>query len=564
MVISSLPAKYNRKNFQSDLLSGVTVGIIALPLSMALAIASGVPPQHGLYTSIFAGIIIAFTGGSRYSVSGPTAAFIVVLLPISQRFGLAGLLCATIIAGLILVGMGLARVGGIIRLIPYPVVIGFNTGIGIVIAAFQVKDFLGIEGIVKGGFISTIGQLAGALNRTHWADAVVGVVTLAVLLIFPKLKLRVPSHLVAVVIGTLFSLVLGMDFVGSSVKTLGTEFQYKIDGIIGNGIPPVLPAFAFPWNMTNIDGTQLNWDLDLVKELALAGFTVAMLGAIESLLCAVVADGMTGSKHNPNQELIGQGLGNIIGPFFGGIPAVAAMARTAANIRAGGVSPVSAIVHGVFLLFTLLFFGQWLAYIPMATLAALLLVVAWNMAETKHFIRIVKVAPRSDVAVLFACVTLTVLVGMVVSLTVGISLASVLFIRRMSDLSGNKLVGDQPSEINFEHSDGVVIYEINGPLFFGAAQKAISTLEQVDHEFKVLVLELSQVNMIDMTGIVALESLLASLKKLKIKVVLCRPAPQPSQRFKAAGILPDQKSLFIAESIKEGLEQVKATNTDPF
>ncbi|MDX2470520.1 MAG: C4-dicarboxylic acid transporter DauA [SAR324 cluster bacterium] len=560
---SFLPKNYTFNSFQADLLSGITVGIIALPLAMALAIASGVPPEHGLYTSIFAGIVIALTGGSKFNVSGPTAAFVVVLLPISQKFGLAGLLTATLIAGLILIFLGAAKLGGVIRLIPYPVIIGFTSGIGIVIAGLQIKDFLGIEGINRGGFVSTITQISSSLDRINWLDTSVGVVTLAVLLLFPKLKLKIPSHLVAVLVGTLFAYFLVPMGFGEHVKTIGSEFHYVIDGVSGNGIPPVLPKFALPWNWVDPSGKTLVWSVQLFKELFMAGFAIAMLGAIESLLCAVVADGMTGTKHNSNKELIGQGLGNLVAPFFGGIPATAALARTAANIRAGGNSSVSSIVHGVFLLLSLVFIGKWLAFIPMATLAALLFIVAWNMAEVKHFIRIVKIAPRSDVAVLLACVSLTVLVDMVAAVTVGIVLASVLFIRRMFELTGNQLSQEyQPNETDFEGAEGVVVYEIKGSLFFGAAQKAISTLGEIQNKFHTLILELTRVEMIDMTGIVALESVLADLRKAKIKVIICGPSPQVKERFEAAGIVSNAGTLCIVSSIEHGLDLVESRSLE--
>ncbi len=556
---TALKSGYSFQAFQADLLAGISVGIIALPLAMALAIASGVPPQQGLYTSIFAGIVIALTGGARFNVSGPTAAFVVVLLPISQQFGLAGLLTATLFGGAILVLMGLARLGGVIRLIPYPVVIGFTTGVGIVIAGLQLKDFFGLSNLEKGGFLTTLAQVAGSMEQISWADTSVGLLTLAVLLLFPKSGIKIPAHLVAVVTGTLLAYLLHSDLLGMTVHTIGNEFHYQIGDQVGNGVPAVLPTLALPWNWSGNGEKPLVWSLTLFKELGTAGFTIAILGAIESLLCAVVADGMTGTQHNPNKELIGQGLGNLVAPFFGGIPATAAIARTTANIRSGAFSPLSAAIHGIFLLLVLVFFSSLLGYIPMASLAALLLVVAWNMAEVRHFIRIVKIAPRSDVVVLLSCTGLTVFVDMIAAVTVGVSLASMLFIRRMSELTSSKNLQEKGAcLLPIEKSEGVIIYAINGPLFFGAAQKAIHALEEVDTHFHTLVLDLTHVEMIDMTGIVALESLLANLKRIHAKVVICGPSTQVSARLTAAGILHDRQNLFICENLDAGIQITQA------
>ncbi len=335
----ALNAGYGKQHLIRDIISGLTVGVIAIPLSMALAIASGVPPQHGLYTAIVAGIVIALTGGSRFNISGPTAAFVVILYPVTQQFGLSGLLMATMLSGGILVLMALLRLGRLIEYIPLPVTLGFTCGIGIVIATLQIKDFLGlsIEKMPE-HYLGKLEAIFSALPTINWADTLVGVVTLLVLTRWHKLRLPIPGHLPAVFIGTLLSLLL-IHF-GQNVATIGSAFHYTLsDGTTGYGIPSVLPEFVLPWNLPNAEGNRIDWNLTTIQALLPAAFSMAMLGAIESLLCAVVCDNMTDTKHHSNNELLAQGLGNIASPFLGGITATAAIARSAANVRSGAVSP---------------------------------------------------------------------------------------------------------------------------------------------------------------------------------------------------------------------------------
>ncbi|MGF6328780.1 MFS superfamily sulfate permease-like transporter [Pseudomonas sp. BS3782 TE3695] len=310
-------AGYSLKSLRGDISAGVTVGIIAIPLAMALAIAVGVPPQQGLYTVLIAAPLIALTGGSRFNVSGPTAAFVVILLPITQQYGLGGLLLCTMLAGLILIALGLIRAGRLIQYIPYPVTLGFTAGIGIVIATLQLKDLLGLS--IEGRPEHYVEQLLGliqALPSAQWGDALVGIVCLAVLILWPRLLPGIPGHLVALATGAMLGLLL--ERVGLPVATLGERFSYVIDGISHPGIPPFLPGFDWPWNLPTANGQPVQLSYDLIRQLMAPAFAIAMLGAIESLLCAVVADGMTGSKHDPNAELLGQGLGNLIAPLFGG------------------------------------------------------------------------------------------------------------------------------------------------------------------------------------------------------------------------------------------------------
>ncbi|MFQ9292558.1 MAG: C4-dicarboxylic acid transporter DauA, partial [Haemophilus parainfluenzae] len=372
---------YGKQKLIKDIIAGLTVGVIAIPLSMALAIASGVPPQHGLYTAIVAGIVIALTGGSRFNISGPTAAFVVILYPVTQQFGLSGLLMATLLSGIILVIMALSRLGRLIEYIPLPVTLGFTCGIGITIGTLQIKDFLGLDiAQMPPHYIEKVQAILTALPTINWADSAVGVVTLFVLTQWHKLRLPVPGHLPAVIIGTLIALVLGQ--FGFSVETIGTAFQYTLsDGTTGHGIPNVLPEFALPWNIPNAQGEVINWNFDRIQDILPAAFSMAVLGAIESLLCAVILDNMTDTKHHSNNELLAQGLGNIISPFLGGITATAAIARSAANVKSGAVSPIASVIHALLVLFSLLFFANALSYLPLSSMAALLLMVAWHMAN---------------------------------------------------------------------------------------------------------------------------------------------------------------------------------------
>lgn len=542
---------YSGANLRADLLAGITVGIVAVPLAMALAIASGVPPQYGLYTSIVAGAIIALSGGSRYSISGPTAAFVVILLPITHQYGIGGLLVTTVMSGVVLVSMGLAKMGRLILYIPYPVTTGFTAGIAVVIATLQVKDFFGLEtGEMPSHFIEKVGVLLSSLPSAHGPDLLIGVVTLAVLLLWPRLKSRIPGHLVALLAGSLLAWLLARSWPEFSVATIGSRFSYMVEGVEGFGIPALPPLPLLPWHLPDAQGEPLVLSWQLLRELLPSALTVAMLGAIESLLCAVVADGLTGSKHKPNVELIGQGLGNLIGPFFGGIPATGAIARTATNIRAGAYSPLAALIHAVVVLLAVVGLAGLMGYVPMAALAALLLMVAWNMSEARHFVHILRVAPRSDIVVLVTCFGLTVVFDMVIAVSIGVVLASLLFIRRVASMTGVEML--QPSE--HAHLEGlpghIAVYDINGPLFFGAAEKAVTTMQRVNSMVSGMILDMSDVPMMDITGIVALESLLRTLQQRQVAVVIANLPLALQQKLLKAGIVPQAGELAFCNSLE--------------
>ncbi len=553
----SLRAGYSLRALRGDLGAGLTVGIIAIPLAMALAIAVGVPPQHGLYTVLVAAPLIALSGGSRFNVTGPTAAFVVILLPIVQQYGLGGLLLCTLLAGLILVAMGLGRVGRLIQFIPYPVTLGFTAGIGIVIATLQLKDFLGLQ--VHGQpqhYLEQAGLLLRSLPSLRPGDSLVGLSALAILVAWPRLFPKIPGHLVALAGGLLLGLLL--EHLGLPVATLGERFSYEHEGVVHAGIPPYLPSFQLPWNLPGPDGQPLGLSFELIRQLLAPAFAIAMLGAIESLLCAVVADGMTGSRHDPNGELLGQGLGNLVAPLFGGITATAAIARTAANIRAGAFSPLAAMLHAGVVLLAMLFLAPLFSYLPMAALAALLMMVAWNMSEAPHVVHTLRIAPRSDVLVLLACLVLTVLFDMVLAVGVGLLLAAGLFVKRMSELTDTASLPRGFHQALADLPAPVLAYAIRGPLFFGAAEKALSVLRRLNPEAKVVIIEMSAVPMLDLTALAALESMLLEYRQRGIGVIFCGCNARLRLKLKRAGIHPAAGRLAFVHNLEVARRKAEA------
>lgn len=549
----SLQSKPSAQEIQANLLAGITVGIIALPLSMALAIASGVPPQHGLYTAIIAGIVIALTGGSKVNISGPTAAFVVILLPIVQQFGIGGLLVSGFMAGFILILMGVGKLGRLIEIVPYPVTIGFTAGIGVVIATFQIKDFFGLDiAALNGHYLEKLSTILHSLPTLNWQETLIGVLTLAVLLSWPKLRSRIPGHLAALFIGSIVAWLLNHFTQDFSVATIGSRFQYEIDGVIGNGIPRTLPVFEWPWNLPNAEGEPIGISFELIRVLLPSAITIAILGSLESLLCAVVADGMSGKKHSPNDELIGQGIGNILAPLFGGLPATAAIARTAANVKAGGSLPLASVVHGLFILLGILLFAPLLAYIPMASMSALLLMVAWNMSEARHFVRTVKVAPRDDVLVLIICFLLTVFFDMTIAVAVGMGLAAILFIRASISLTDTAVIEGTHEAYNIP--DNTVIYDINGPLFFGSAQKALKTISTIRPDVQIVILDLSEVTLLDMSAIIAMESIANDLTSKNVGLIINNLQPRMILKLRRAGIRRKVGQVEFARSLADSLE----------
>ncbi len=525
---------YTRADLRADLLAGAVVGVVALPLSMALAIASGVPPQHGLYTAIVAGALVAALGGSAVQVSGPTAAFVVLLAPVSARYGVGGLMIASAMAGVLLLAMGFARFGKVMEFVPMPVTTGFTAGIAIVIATLQVKDFLGLQvAQMPEHYLDRALALARALPSARAGDVLVGALTLALLLLWPKVSSRVPAPLVALAIAAVGAYLLGRAFPELQVATIGDRFSYLVDGVRHAGIPQLPPLPLLPWRLSSPSGEPLGLSFQLIRELLPSAFAIAMLGAIESLLSAVVADGMAGSRHDPDAELLALGTGNLIAPFFGGFAATGAIARTATNIRSGARTPIAAIAHAGFVLLAVLLLAPLLAYLPMASLAALLLLVAWNMGEPHHVLRTLRTAPKSDVTVLLLCLFLTVVFDMVVSVTVGVLVAALLFMRRMAEVSGGAV--RQKTALETPLPQGVLVYEIAGPLFFGAARKAMEALQRWEKGVRLVILDMSAVPALDSTGLVNLESALDRLHRSGILVVVAGAQGQPLRALLKAG-----------------------------
>ena len=550
----ALAAGYSLKTLRGDLIAGITVGIIAIPLAMALAIAVGAPPQHGLYTVLIGAPLIALFGGSRFNISGPTAAFVVILLPITLRFGLGGLLLCSMLAGLILIGMGLLRAGRLVEFVPYPVTLGFTAGIGIVIATLQIKDLLGLSYTGQPQhFTDHLQAIGGALPSIQTGDALVALSCLLVLILWPRWIPRVPGHLAALLVGALLGLAL--EHAGLPVATLGERFSYELDGVQHPGIPPFLPEFAWPWLFAGPDGAPLVLSFELLRQLLAPAFAIAMLGAIESLLCAVVADGMTGSRHDPNGELIGQGIGNLVAPLFGGITATAAIARSAASIRAGAFSPLAAIIHAGVVLAAMLLLAPMFSYLPMAALAALLLMVAWNMSEAGHVLHTLRVAPRGDVLVLLVCLVLTVLFDMVLAVGVGLLLAAGLFIKRMSELTDSAALPRRLDMSQQDLPDAVQAYSIRGPLFFGAAEKALSVLRRFSPEMRVVIVEMSAVPLLDMTALAALENVLRDYQKRGIGLILVGTHPRVRLKLRRAGIHLHARQLAYVRTLEQARER---------
>jgi len=505
---------YNRSQFTSDLQAGVIVGVVALPLAIAFAIASGVTPDRGLYTAIIAGFLISALGGSRVQIGGPTGAFVVIVYGIVQKYGIDGLIVATIMAGVILVILGLTKLGSAIKFIPHPVVVGFTSGIAVIIFSSQVKDFLGLRmGDLPVDFIPKWRAIASHLDSANAQALAVAGAALLIMVLWPRVSHRVPSPFVALIVTT-----LAVRLFNIPVETIGTKF-----GAISAAFPHLIVPHV---------------SLEQVTALVAPAFTIALLAAVESLLSAVVADGMIGGRHRSNMELIAQGVANIVAPMFGGMPATGAIARTATNVKNGGRTPVAGMVHALTLLLITLFFGKWAALIPLATLAAILVVVSYHMSEWRTF-RSELTAPKSDVAVLLTTFSLTVLVDLTVAIEVGMVLAAFLFMRRMAEVTNVSLVTRElADEDNDEDDDpnsvrrrdvppGVEVFEISGPFFFGAAEQFKDTLGQVAKKPRVLIIRMRDVPAIDSTGLHALHELARSCKHDGTLLLLADVHAQP-------------------------------------
>jgi sulfate permease, SulP family len=548
---------YSFPRFRKDLLAGLTVGIIAIPLAMALAIASGVPPQYGLYTAAIAGFVIALTGGSRFSISGPTAAFVVILYPITQKYGLSGLLLANLMAGALLVLMALFRLGRFIEYIPEPVTLGFTGGIGVVIATLQIKDFFGltIEEMPE-HYSDKVITLAQHLPDLHWPSLLVAMVTLGTMRLWPRLKSPVPAHLPAILVASL--LALALNDAGMDIATIDSRFTFiTSDGSTGHGIPPFLPGFEWPWMQMDAKGKPLTPSWALAHDLLPAAFAIAMLGAIESLLCAVVMDGMTGKRHSANSELLGQGIGNLITPFFGGITATAAIARSTANFKAGAETPVAGMVHAVVVMLGLVSFAPLLGYLPMPAMAALLLVVAWNMSEAPKSIHLFKTSQSSDRWIFLTCFTLTVLFDMVIAITTGTLLAAVLFMKSIADSTRAIDITDNKQYIANPLPQHWHAFKITGPLFFAAADKIFGELARHCMPGRGLVLYLDNTTLLDAGGVAALTKLISHCHKTGAQLILTDVQRQPLRALAKARLEPIEGVFRLYPDLQTALSIIE-------
>lgn len=535
-LITVLREGYSRKQFLHDLTAGVIVGIIALPLAIAFAIASGVKPEQGLYTAIVAGFLISALSGSRVQIGGPTGAFIVIVYGIVQQYGYDGLMIATFIAGLMILAMGFARLGVVIQYIPYPVTVGFTTGIALIIFSGQVRDLFGLQmANVPAEFVEKWFAYVEHFASFNWHAMGIGVLSLALVMLWPKITPRVPGSLIAIIVATALVHIFNLP-----VETIGSRF---------GEVPSSLPQPRMP---------ELSWSL--FTKMFSPAITIALLAAIESLLSAVVADGMLGTRHRSNMELIAQGVANIASPIFGGIPATGAIARTAANIKNGGRTPIAGIIHAVTLLLIMLFFGKWASLIPMATLAAILIFVAYNMSEWHLFLSIARSSPRSDVAVLLLTFALTVLIDLTVAIQVGVVLAAFLFMRRMAMATQvgfvtNAMLDDEDEELaqrdpnaisKREVPEGVEVFEINGPFFFGAAEKFKDALRRVAKPPRVLILRMRHVPAVDATGLRVLEDLQDRANKEGTQILLSGIRRQPLHALRRSPLLEKigRKNIF--------------------
>jgi sulfate permease, SulP family len=512
--------------------AGVVVGIVALPLALAFAIASGVPPERGLYTAIIAGFLISALGGSRVQIGGPTGAFVVIVYGIVAKFGYDGLVICTIFAGVVLVLLGLARLGALIKFIPYPVITGFTSGIAVIIFSSQVKDFLGLKmGTVPADFIEKWVSYAEHFGSVDWPTITIALGSLAVLILWPNISRIVPAPFVAMVLATIV-----VQWLDLPVETIGSRF---------GGVPSSLPRPHWP---------DIPWSH--MRELISPSITIALLAAIESLLSAVVADGMIGTRHKSNMELVAQGVANIASPLFGGIPATGAIARTATNVRTGGRTPLAGITHAITLMLILVFAGEWAAKVPLASLAAILVVVSYHMSEWRSFAGLMR-APKSDLFVLLITFALTVFVDLTVAVQVGVVAASLLFMKRMAEVT--QIEGlttdlrdgdakDDPNDISQvrrrkrtlagrEIPKGVDVYSVNGPFFFGAADKLNDVLREIAKPPKVLIIRMRDVPAIDATGIHALEQMVKKCHHQGTTVILSEMRTQPLRAIVRAGKL---------------------------
>lgn len=522
-----------KKNWRSNIISGIIVGIVALPLAMAFAVASGYKPEQGLYTAIIAGLIVGIFGGTRVQIAGPTGAFVVILASIGARYGIDGLQIATIMAGIILVVMGLLRIGNAIKFIPYPVIVGFTSGIGVIIFTGAIKDFLGLSLQIPldAHFYQKAELIMSHLSTLNSETTILALISLGCIIVTPKITKQIPGALIAMVLATGLQLL----FQFKNVATIGSIF---------GALPQSLPAFAIP-----------SMSIENILMLLGPAFTIALLGAIESLLSAAAADAIIGTRHNANQELLGQGLANIFAPFWGGFASTGAIARTVTNIRNGGNSPIAAIVHSIVLVLIILIFAPLAAYVPFCALAAILFVVAYNMSDVSEFVHIIKHAPWYDVTVLLATFLLTIFTDLVIAVFIGVILAVILLLMRLhiaykiyrpSWYIKKSLI---PHKIQTSSTDDIIIFTLEGPFFFGAAEQLEHALATTHTDPKAIIFSFAQVPFIDMTGLETLSKVTERYHKRNVHVYFCQANETVAHKLKKMGIITqtDQASLSLEQ-----------------
>ena len=539
---------YSKETFMSDLMAGIIVGIVALPLAIAFGIASGVSPEKGIITAIIAGFIISLLGGSKVQIGGPTGAFIVIIYGIIQQYGEAGLIVATLMAGILLILLGVFKLGAIIKFIPYPIIVGFTSGIAVTIFTTQIADIFGLNfggEKVPGDFIGKWMIYFRDFDTVNWWNAVVSILSIIIIAITPRFSKKIPGSLIAIIVVTIGVYVLKTYAGIDSIDTIGDRFTIKSE----------LPEAAIP---------TLNWEA--IKDLFPVAITIAVLGAIESLLSATVADGVTGDKHDSNTELIAQGTANLITPLFGGIPATGAIARTMTNINNGGKTPVAGIIHAIVLLLILLFLMPLAQYIPMACLAGVLVIVSYNMSEWRTFKALLK-NPKSDVTVLLITFFLTIIFDLTIAIEVGLVIACILFMRRVMETTEISVIKDEidPNDeldiaVCEEHliiPAGVEVYEINGPYFFGIATKFEETMAQLGDRPKVRIIRMRKVPFIDSTGIHNLTSLCKMSQKEKITIVLSGVNEKVHKTLEKSGFYELLGKQNICPNINVALDRAK-------
>lgn len=536
--ITTVREGYNFRLFKSDSVAGLTVAIVALPLSMALAIASGASPDKGLITAVFAGFLISFLGGSRVQVGGPTGAFVVVVFNVIAEHGYDGLLIATFMAGLILIAAGAFKIGRLIKFIPHPVVTGFTAGIAVIIASSQVNDFLGLSlKTIPAAFVPKWQAYLGAISSVHIATLLVGLGALFVIIILKRLAPKLPGFLIATILAS-----VAVPMLHLPVETIGTRFPDML---------ATIPAPSLP---------DLSWSR--AAELVPSAFTIAFLAGIEALLSAVVADGMTGTRHRSNQELIAQGIANIGSVLFGGLPATGAIARTATNIKAGAKTPVAGMMHALFVLLFILVGGGLMAYVPMAALAAILFIVAWGMCEIDRFIALLRM-PNSDRAVLLLTFALTIFVDLTVAIGVGVTLAALLFMARMSETvqldSAVPPTGDPDIHAdNLDQRDdlpkGVEVFRISGPVFFGVAGELLDAMRKIGRTPKIIILRMRLVPMLDASGVTMIEEFIDQARLSGTQIILSGVQTQPREMLARIGLSADQPGIFFQSDYRAALQ----------